>query len=157
MPEPCPSDHSNEMPQAPTSSALVTVTVASGRVTGGHDASPCSRWPRQVAHGHQVRSSARENVQVTESSNDTVTPCARSTTTSDLIVFGERGPIDNVLRFANEPARHKILDMIGDLSLIGADLCGHVVACHSGHPLNVELARTVHQQLVGAIGRLVAA
>ena len=81
----------------------------------------------------------------------------RQTTTSDLIVFGDRGPIDNPLRFANEPARHKILDMIGDLSLIGADLCGHVVACRSGHPLNVELARTVHSQLVGAIGRLVAA
>ena len=81
----------------------------------------------------------------------------RSTTTSDLIVFGDRGPIDNELRFANEPARHKVLDMVGDLSLIGADLCGHVIACRSGHPLNVELARAVHQQLVGALGRLVAA
>ena len=81
----------------------------------------------------------------------------RLTTPADLIVFGERGPIDNVLRYANEPARHKMLDMVGDLSLIGADLCGHVVACRSGHPLNVELARAVHQQLVGALGRLVAA
>ena len=81
----------------------------------------------------------------------------RLTTTADLLVFGERGPIDNVLRFANEPARHKILDMIGDLSLLGADLCGHVVACRSGHPLNVELARAVNQQLVGALGRLIAA
>ena len=81
----------------------------------------------------------------------------RTTTTSDLIVFGDRGPIGNELRFANEPARHKVLDMVGDLSLIGADLCGHVIACRSGHPLNVELARAVHQQLVGALGRMVAA
>src|SRR6266513_2607996 len=73
------------------------------------------------------------------------------TTTADLLVFGKRGPIDNRLRFADEPARHKVLDMIGDLSLLGADLCGHVVACRSGHPLNVELARQLHQRLVSAL------
>jgi UDP-3-O-[3-hydroxymyristoyl] N-acetylglucosamine deacetylase len=68
------------------------------------------------------------------------------TSTADLLVFGPRGPVDNTLRFANEPARHKVLDMVGDLSLLGADLCGHVVAYRSGHPLNVELARRLHQQ-----------
>src|SRR5262249_14378188 len=36
------------------------------------------------------------------------------TTPADLLVFGPRGPIANRLRFANEPARHKILDMVGD-------------------------------------------
>lgn len=66
---------------------------------------------------------------------------------NDLLVFGPKGPIDNHLRFANEPARHKILDIIGDLSLFGHDLCGHVVAYRSGHPLNVELARTLSEQL----------
>lgn len=79
------------------------------------------------------------------------------TTTADLLVFGARGPIDNKLRFANEPARHKVLDIVGDLSLLGADLCGHVIACRSGHPLNVELARLLHHRLVGALGRPVAA
>jgi UDP-3-O-acyl N-acetylglucosamine deacetylase len=68
------------------------------------------------------------------------------TTAADLLVFGRRGPIDNTLRFANEPARHKVLDMVGDLSLLGVDLCGHVVAYRSGHPLNVELARVVHER-----------
>jgi UDP-3-O-acyl N-acetylglucosamine deacetylase len=62
-------------------------------------------------------------------------------TAADLIVFGERGPIHNRLRFADEPARHKVLDMIGDLALCGFDLAGHVVAYRSGHALNVELAR----------------
>jgi len=71
------------------------------------------------------------------------------TTTADLLVFGPAGPIDNPLRFANEPARHKVLDLIGDLSLLGADLCGHVVACRSGHPLNVELVRTLYRRLPG--------
>jgi UDP-3-O-acyl N-acetylglucosamine deacetylase len=67
------------------------------------------------------------------------------TTTADLIVFGPRGPVDNELRHANEPARHKMLDLVGDLALLGADLCGHIVACRSGHPLNIELVRRLHQ------------
>jgi UDP-3-O-acyl N-acetylglucosamine deacetylase len=66
------------------------------------------------------------------------------TTPADLLVFGPHGPIANRLRHANEPARHKVLDLVGDLSLLGADLCGHVVACRSGHPLNVDLVRTLH-------------
>lgn len=79
------------------------------------------------------------------------------TTAADLLVFGPHGPIDNHLRFANEPARHKVLDLIGDLSLLGADLCGHVVAYRSGHPLNVELVRALHRHIApGMALRLVA-
>jgi UDP-3-O-acyl N-acetylglucosamine deacetylase len=70
------------------------------------------------------------------------------TTAADLLVFGPHGPIDNHLRYANEPARHKVLDLLGDLALLGVDLCGHVVAYRSGHPLNVELVRTLHRQMV---------
>ena len=65
------------------------------------------------------------------------------TTAADLLVFGPHGPIDNRLRYANEPARHKILDLVGDLSLFGQDLQGHIVAYRSGHPLNVELVRAL--------------
>lgn len=68
------------------------------------------------------------------------------TTTADLLVFGRDGPIDNRLRYANEPARHKILDLLGDLSLLGHDVRGHLVAYRSGHPLNVELVRTLAGQ-----------
>lgn len=66
---------------------------------------------------------------------------------SDLLVYGRQGPIGNVLRFADEPARHKILDLIGDLSLLGEDVRGHLVACRSGHPLNAELVRQLAQHL----------
>jgi UDP-3-O-acyl-N-acetylglucosamine deacetylase len=59
---------------------------------------------------------------------------------ADLLVFGPRGPIENRARFADEPARHKLLDLVGDLALCGFDLAGHVVAYRSGHSLNVELA-----------------
>ncbi|GIW79909.1 MAG: UDP-3-O-acyl-N-acetylglucosamine deacetylase [Gemmatales bacterium] len=60
---------------------------------------------------------------------------------SDLLVFGQRGPIDNKLRSGNEPARHKILDIIGDFALLGCDLRGHIVAYRSGHTLNIKLVR----------------
>ncbi len=53
--------------------------------------------------------------------------------------------VDNALRFPDEPARHKLLDLIGDLALFGEDLAGHIVACRSGHTLNVELARRLGQ------------
>jgi UDP-3-O-acyl N-acetylglucosamine deacetylase len=66
---------------------------------------------------------------------------------SDLVVFGPRGPIDNRLRFADEPSRHKALDILGDLSLVGQDIRGHVVAYRSGHPLNVELAKQILQDI----------
>lgn len=65
------------------------------------------------------------------------------TTTADLLIIGPRGPIDNQYRHADELARHKVLDIVGDLSLLGQDLRGHVVACRSGHPLNIELARSL--------------
>jgi UDP-3-O-acyl-N-acetylglucosamine deacetylase len=61
------------------------------------------------------------------------------------LIFGPNGPVDNELRFANEPARHKVLDILGDLSLFGADLHGHVVAYRSGHPLNVALVRQLRR------------
>jgi UDP-3-O-acyl N-acetylglucosamine deacetylase len=76
---------------------------------------------------------------------------------SDLLVFGPHGPVDNVLRFGNEPARHKVLDILGDLALFGHDLCGHLVAYRSGHPLNIELAKTLREGLVRAAPRRPAA
>jgi UDP-3-O-acyl N-acetylglucosamine deacetylase len=69
------------------------------------------------------------------------------TTTADLLVIGPHGPIDNRLRWANELARHKILDIVGDLSLLGHDLSGHLVAYRSGHPLNIELVRELSRRL----------
>jgi UDP-3-O-acyl N-acetylglucosamine deacetylase len=69
----------------------------------------------------------------------------RRTRISDLLVFGPRGPIDNELRFADEPARHKVLDILGDLALLGHDLSGHLVAYRSGHPLNIEMVRLLKQ------------
>ena len=43
--------------------------------------------------------------------------------------------------YAVRPLTKKILDIIGDLALLGIELAGHVVACRSGHPLNVALGQ----------------
>jgi UDP-3-O-acyl N-acetylglucosamine deacetylase len=75
------------------------------------------------------------------------------TRVTDLLVFGAHGPIHNHLRFADEPARHKVLDLIGDLSLLGHDVRGHLVAYRSGHPLNVQLVRVLAEQLPAACCR----
>ena len=74
----------------------------------------------------------------------------RHLTPRDVLVFGPRGPLDNALRYGDEPARHKVLDLIGDLALCGFDLAGHVVAYRSGHALNVDLARELTRRAAGA-------
>jgi UDP-3-O-[3-hydroxymyristoyl] N-acetylglucosamine deacetylase len=58
----------------------------------------------------------------------------------NAVVFGADGP-STPLRFVDEPARHKALDLIGDLALVGAHWTGHVVAVKAGHGLHVALAR----------------
>src|SRR3954452_16319620 len=68
-------------------------------------------------------------------------------TASDLLIFGAQGVIDNELRYPDECARHKILDMVGDLALLDKDLSGHVVAHRSGHQLNAELVRKLIEAL----------
>lgn len=76
----------------------------------------------------------------------------RGATYKNTLVVSEKGVIDNELRFPNEFARHKVLDVIGDLSLVGADLCARVVAVKSGHALNVKLARAISDQMHGRKG-----
>ena len=69
-------------------------------------------------------------------------------TSSDLLVIGDNGPVgENALRFDNEPARHKLLDVIGDLALVGTALRGRIVAYRSGHALNHRLARRLSQMM----------
>jgi UDP-3-O-[3-hydroxymyristoyl] N-acetylglucosamine deacetylase/3-hydroxyacyl-[acyl-carrier-protein] dehydratase len=54
----------------------------------------------------------------------------------------ENGVLDNVeLRYPNEPARHKLLDLVGDLYLLGKPMKGRVYASHPGHFANTELAK----------------
>ena len=64
----------------------------------------------------------------------------------DLLVINSDGPIKNSYRFPNECVRHKIVDLIGDLALVGRPIKGRIVAYKSGHSLNQELARKLYEQ-----------
>ena len=71
----------------------------------------------------------------------------KGATFDNTLVLGEDGVINNTLRFEDEFARHKILDLLGDLYLLGAHLRAHVIAIKSGHPLNVKLLKKLDQAL----------
>ena len=60
---------------------------------------------------------------------------------------GDRGlHKTQVLRFRNEPVRHKTLDLIGDLALLGKPILGHITAIKSGHKGNVEFAKLLRKE-----------
>ena len=60
---------------------------------------------------------------------------------------GDRGlHKTQVLRFRNEPVRHKTLDLIGDLALLGKPILGHITAIRSGHKGNVEFAKLLRKE-----------
>lgn len=54
---------------------------------------------------------------------------------------------NNPLVFDNEPARHKLLDVIGDIALIGRTLKGRIIATHPGHSINNKLARMIRKEI----------
>ena len=72
----------------------------------------------------------------------------RRVTYQDVVVFNDLGPLENELRFQDECARHKLLDMVGDFSLSGADLIGKITAYRSGHRLNSQMVFALLQQIV---------
>ena len=60
------------------------------------------------------------------------------------IEVAPQGILNNMeLRYQNEPARHKLLDMIGDLALVGVHLKGHIMAARPGHAANVAFAKKI--------------
>ncbi len=62
------------------------------------------------------------------------------------IAVKPEGILNNLdIHFSNEPARHKLLDLIGDLALIGTGIKGRIVATRPGHSANTEMAKTLRQ------------
>lgn len=57
------------------------------------------------------------------------------------------GYLSGELKFNNEPARHKLLDVIGDLSLIGQPIIGKVIATRPGHKTNTEFAKKIRKSI----------
>lgn len=61
----------------------------------------------------------------------------------NAVVIGEDRILNDNLRFEDELVRHKILDLIGDISLVGCPVMGHFIALKSGHDLNIKLAKKI--------------
>jgi len=81
-----------------------------------------------------------------EMSDDELAAVLTKLGVSGNAVLGTNGILNNnKLRFKNEPARHKLLDMLGDLALIGVPLQAQVLAARPGHSANIEFARKVRE------------
>lgn len=57
---------------------------------------------------------------------------------------------DEPLKFHNEPARHKLLDLMGDLAMLGRPLKAHILAARPGHTSNIEFAKLIRKQITAA-------
>ena len=81
---------------------------------------------------------------------------ARGGSLENAIVVGKRSVLNDSLRFPDEFVRHKVLDLVGDLFLLGRPLRAHVVGRNAGHALNYQLVATI-QKALAADRRRVAA
>lgn len=68
---------------------------------------------------------------------------AKGGSLDNAVVFSPQGPLNDSLRFEDEAVRHKILDLVGDLKLLGGPVEGFVEAHRAGHALHVDLVRAV--------------
>lgn len=68
---------------------------------------------------------------------------ARGGSLHNAVVLDETGVLSGPLRFRDELVRHKILDLVGDLALLGVALDGHIHARKAGHALHIEFARAL--------------
>ena len=75
---------------------------------------------------------------------------ARGASLANTVVLDDEGVANEGLRFPDEFLRHKVGDVLGDLTLIGGRLRGHLVAERPSHAGNIQLARLVEQRLNGA-------
>ncbi|SFN99072.1 3-hydroxyacyl-[acyl-carrier-protein] dehydratase /UDP-3-O-[3-hydroxymyristoyl] N-acetylglucosamine deacetylase [Chitinophaga sp. YR627] len=65
-----------------------------------------------------------------------------------ISVAQREGILNNIqLHYPNEPARHKLLDIVGDLALVGVPIRAHIIANRPGHASNVEFARKIKQYI----------
>jgi UDP-3-O-[3-hydroxymyristoyl] N-acetylglucosamine deacetylase len=69
---------------------------------------------------------------------------AQGVSLDNTIGLGNAGPL-NGLRYRDEFVRHKVLDLVGDLALLGRPLLGHVVGRNAGHALNYELVVAIQR------------
>lgn len=116
-------------PTAPIPQQIVTYELGSASYVA--DIAPA----RTFVLEHELQSLQREGL------------CGHLTP-RELLVIGPNGPLaGRDYRFPDEPARHKVLDVIGDLLLLGRPLRGRIRAYRSGHALNQALVRELARTL----------
>lgn len=71
----------------------------------------------------------------------------KGATYDNTLVVGSEGVIGNKVRYSDEFVRHKVLDLVGDLYILGKPLNAHIIATKSGHSLNIQLVKKIMQQL----------
>ncbi|MCL5674402.1 MAG: bifunctional UDP-3-O-[3-hydroxymyristoyl] N-acetylglucosamine deacetylase/3-hydroxyacyl-ACP dehydratase [Candidatus Omnitrophica bacterium] len=64
---------------------------------------------------------------------------------NNTVVIGKKGIINNSFRFIDEPVRHKIDDLIGDVALIGMPIKAHIIGIRSGHAINTKFVRKLKE------------
>lgn len=67
----------------------------------------------------------------------------------NAIVLSDEGYLNDSLRFENECVRHKILDLIGDLSIVGRPIIGHILASKAGHALDISMGKLLLSKFTG--------
>ncbi|MEM9368245.1 MAG: UDP-3-O-acyl-N-acetylglucosamine deacetylase [Planctomycetota bacterium] len=75
---------------------------------------------------------------------------ASHVTNRDLLVIGTEGPIENRYRYRDECVRHKVLDLIGDLGMVGTQLIGRFVSHRGGHRLNHRMSLELMERIAAA-------
>ncbi len=131
--------------------ACIEVSPVSGRCAtfeyrldyGDHHPIVAQRFCHSLTPNNFVRELAAARTFVTHDQADRLkaSGVGRHVTNRDLIVFDDAGQtIENELRFVDECARHKTLDMIGDVAMTGVDLVGRFVSYRGGHQLNHKMA-----------------
>jgi UDP-3-O-[3-hydroxymyristoyl] N-acetylglucosamine deacetylase len=73
---------------------------------------------------------------------------ARGGSLHNAVVLDDTGILSGPLRFRDEFVRHKVLDLIGDLALLGRPLNGHIHARKAGHAVHLEFARALHAAMM---------
>jgi len=72
---------------------------------------------------------------------------AKGGSLENALIIGEDGVLNGPLRFPDELVRHKILDLLGDLNLLGKPLVGTIIAHNAGHQLHLQLVHRIQEQL----------
>lgn len=72
---------------------------------------------------------------------------ARGASLDNTVVFNENGVMNDNLRYEDEPVRHKILDLLGDFSLLGNRIQGRILASKTGHKMDIALVKKIKKLL----------